>query len=676
MLRLGRRPATAVRRASLLLLAIGLLAAAAVAEEEEAVRVYSAVHPAVVGLENLEGNGTGILLDRTGLILTNAHVVASPLPFTCQIDVRHGTRLEAVTFKTVKIVGFHPKFDLALVRIDPKEHSGTLEPARLASRKAQPGQRVYAIGNPSGGGGVTLSKTITSGILSGVDRVIDDVAYYQISAPINPGNSGGPLTDKSGEVIGLVTLKFTDVENVGFAIPLHDLKTEEFVPLRQRKGDPEKARELLEMAEKYYERGVTLMQARGDEDPEGQVLHMVAAKLYHMALTYDPANDTIYYNVGMLLRRLDLHEIAAAYLVQAIELNPWGKDNTSDYYRELGLTLVKQKKPDDARTAWQEGVAKNPIKAAKIWEDLAIYWLHEKNDPYQAAYSAAVVIKLGDPRSRLDVMRRLYDEARGRLSDADRAKLGDAETKILATLERQEAAAQQRRQANARYLTSEFAALAAKASPLAGDETPQVVVRGERPVTPPPAEPVVAKPPPPKLDLTIPPGSIDLLSQINPRQDAVKGNWSFDGKTLVSPVVAGALLQLPQPPPAEYDLTLVLERKSNQREFVIGLVRAGVQNAFFLDEGGKASGLDTSARGAYQRQVLTNDKPVTVVLKVRNEGLLVTIDGERIFFERALGPFPPAPQPWRTPEPSRLFLGSQISKYVVHKLMLTPYRRP
>ena len=99
----------------------------------------------------------------------------------------------------------------------------------------------------------------------------------------------------------------------------------------------------------------------------------------------------------MGLRSLDRDEAAAAYLLQAIQLMPWAKDNEY-YYRELGYSLVKQEKMKEARVVWEEGIAKYPRTAAKIWEDLTIYWGNE-SDHYRAAYHAKVVLHLNDAKA-------------------------------------------------------------------------------------------------------------------------------------------------------------------------------------------------------------------------------------------------------------------------------------
>src|SRR5205814_6457462 len=136
----------------------------------------------------IEGGGTGIILSSDGLILTNAHVLASPFPMTVDVDSGDG---KPISFKKNRVAGFHPTLDLALLKVEVTKGS-QLIPLQIAKKNPLPGQRVYAIGNPAAGK-VVLSKTITSGMLSGVNREMEGALYHQFSAAINPGNSGGPL---------------------------------------------------------------------------------------------------------------------------------------------------------------------------------------------------------------------------------------------------------------------------------------------------------------------------------------------------------------------------------------------------------------------------------------------------------------------------------------------------
>ena len=224
---------------------------AACATEDDAERVYNQVVHGVVFIKSDTGFGTGMVLDKTGLILTNRHVVSSPGVYACEVDVRWGNSYQTFTYNKVQVLAFHPHLDMALLRIDPKEHPGTLTPVRIAKQKSNPGIRVFAIGNPTNGGGESLKQTITDGILSGIDREIEEAKYYQTNAAIHPGNSGGPLANSKGEVIGINTLK-SKLEGQGFALPLFDLETQDFVARTKIKLDIDKEKKLILFADKLY----------------------------------------------------------------------------------------------------------------------------------------------------------------------------------------------------------------------------------------------------------------------------------------------------------------------------------------------------------------------------------------------------------------------------------------
>ena len=419
--------------------------------QEEAVEVYQRVSPSVVVLECLDGAGTGMVLEEEGLILTNAHVMASPMRYRCIADVKVGDEYETVVFHDIEIIGFHPTLDMALVKVDPDEHEGDLVPVSLDPAEAVPGQRVYAIGNPSGGG-IALNKTITQGILSGVDRQVEGDEYYQIDAAINPGNSGGPLCDREGEVIGMVTLKFTDVENVGFAIPLDELDCDEFAPLAEREIDNDKALELFELGNTWYDRAGEAAH-NGELDERARECYILSLTCYHMAITYNPTEPIFYYNVGMLLRTLEQYEIASAYLAESVRLDPWYH---GDYltYRELGLALAYLERTDEALLAWQEGVAKYP-QAAKIWEDMAI--CHGmRGERNEAAYAAGVVIALDDPHSRMDVMRAVYDHNTDRMTDEEFAAHEELMETVLDEIDTRAEYAQSQREEGVLWMNNEF----------------------------------------------------------------------------------------------------------------------------------------------------------------------------------------------------------------------------
>jgi len=165
--------------------------------------------------------GTGIVLNREGLILTNDHVIAG----ASEISVAKGS--SNVT-RAASLVGEEANSDLALIRIDPAGFG--LTPLSLASPSSvQVGDVVYAIGNPYG-----LDATLTRGIVSALGREIGApdgakiTGAIQTDAALNPGNSGGPLLNEEGDVIGVNSQIASDAASsagsqpgstgVGFAI--------------------------------------------------------------------------------------------------------------------------------------------------------------------------------------------------------------------------------------------------------------------------------------------------------------------------------------------------------------------------------------------------------------------------------------------------------------------------
>jgi serine protease Do len=157
--------------------------------------------------------GTGVIIDRSGHVLTNEHVLAGATE--TRVTLADGREFAC------EVIGTDPDNDLGVLRI---EADGPLPVAPLGdSDDAMIGETVIAIGNPFG-----LNHTITTGVLSATQRSIQAPrggrAYHgfmQTDASINPGNSGGPLVNVDGEVIGVNTAILGNAEGIGFAIPIN-----------------------------------------------------------------------------------------------------------------------------------------------------------------------------------------------------------------------------------------------------------------------------------------------------------------------------------------------------------------------------------------------------------------------------------------------------------------------
>lgn len=171
------------------------------------------------------GAGTGFIVSKDGVVLTNRHVVPKGAN-NISITLSDGTKLDEV--EVIGRTSQTDPLDVAFLKI--KNTKGKeLVPAKLGdSTKVQVGDKVIAIGNALG----QFQNTVTSGIISGYGRSIeagDSTSsetlqnLFQTDASINQGNSGGPLVNAAGEVIGINTA-VADAENIGFAIPITDTK--------------------------------------------------------------------------------------------------------------------------------------------------------------------------------------------------------------------------------------------------------------------------------------------------------------------------------------------------------------------------------------------------------------------------------------------------------------------
>lgn len=162
--------------------------------------------------------GTGIVISEDGYILTNYHVI--------ETAYERGVPIMILTYEgeeyEAEIIGIESDSDLAVLKVDKEG----LLPATLGnSDEICVGQTIYTIGNPLG----ELTYTMTSGIISALGRHITTdvttfVNMFQVDAAINDGNSGGPVYNACGQVVGVVTAKYSlyGMEGLGFAIPIND----------------------------------------------------------------------------------------------------------------------------------------------------------------------------------------------------------------------------------------------------------------------------------------------------------------------------------------------------------------------------------------------------------------------------------------------------------------------
>jgi S1-C subfamily serine protease len=167
------------------------------------------------GLVPIEGQGTGVIIDGNGIIVTNNHVIDDATKV--QVNLKDGRSFVG------EVIGSDPATDVALIKVDATD----LPYAVLGdSESLKVGQFVLAIGNALGlPGAPTVSMGVISALgrpLPGTDFVLEGLV--QTDAAINPGNSGGPLADLEGRVVGLNTAMVAFAQGVGFAIPSDTIK--------------------------------------------------------------------------------------------------------------------------------------------------------------------------------------------------------------------------------------------------------------------------------------------------------------------------------------------------------------------------------------------------------------------------------------------------------------------
>ncbi|WP_459480079.1 S1C family serine protease [Clostridium saccharoperbutylacetonicum] len=178
------------------------------------------------GNGEVDGMGSGFIINQEGYILTNYHVIAGAKEITVTLSDN--------TEASASVVNYDDKKDIAMIKL--KEGTKVPAVAELGdSDEMYPGAEVIAIGTPLS---KDFAQTLTKGVISGRNRTLPgqdgsaSVNLIQTDAAINPGNSGGPLVNTKGQVIGINSMKIgtqaageAGVEGIGFAIPINEVKS-------------------------------------------------------------------------------------------------------------------------------------------------------------------------------------------------------------------------------------------------------------------------------------------------------------------------------------------------------------------------------------------------------------------------------------------------------------------
>ena len=196
-------------------------------------RLVERIDQSVVQIASSSGTGSGFLIDATGTVVTNLHVVQNT--GSAEVKFVDGSRYEIAGF-----VALAEDKDLVLLRI--RSSRDNFNPLKIVSKLPRKGETVYALGAPRGylgsitDGIVSAIRTgteirqIAMGEADGADRLeaaldfSEEITWIQTSSPISPGNSGGPLVNSLGEVVGVNTWIQTDAQNINFALSSENLQ--------------------------------------------------------------------------------------------------------------------------------------------------------------------------------------------------------------------------------------------------------------------------------------------------------------------------------------------------------------------------------------------------------------------------------------------------------------------
>ncbi len=174
----------------------------------------------VIMVSTPRGQGSGVIINRDGYAITNAHVIQGETAVRATVWFAQGDgTMRRTVLQDVEIIAVNNHLDLALLRLE-HPHGREFLSAPLEREEAiEVGQTVFAIGNPLG-----LEQTMSQGVISTTQRSFDGLSYIQTDAAINPGNSGGPLFNTRGEVVGITNMGIMALQGLNFAIPTRYVK--------------------------------------------------------------------------------------------------------------------------------------------------------------------------------------------------------------------------------------------------------------------------------------------------------------------------------------------------------------------------------------------------------------------------------------------------------------------
>ena len=356
-----------------LVLALLLSSAAAAQDKENLPTLVKRVKPSVVAIATYDASGEPLMTGsgfflRPGQVVTNMHVVRGAV--RAEIKTLDG---KGKVFPVNGTLATDEEGDLALLSVEmPLERSRTTE---LASELPDEGEPIFVIGNP-----LKLEGSVSDGIVSAVREVPNSYRIIQITAPISHGNSGSPVFNLKGEVVGVVTIKVTNGQNINLAIAagrVAQLTAGKLQPLSEL-GAKGKA----DIAESLYRSGLYSLWLGNYDNAVGY---------FENAANKNPKRAEAWVQVGYCKVKQGKNGEAIRAYLQALQLKP----ADAEIHNKLGDAYYYAGRLREAIEAYTEAAQLRPDWAETFY-NLAIAY-SESGNPGMAATQAQKLQKL-DPK--------------------------------------------------------------------------------------------------------------------------------------------------------------------------------------------------------------------------------------------------------------------------------------
>ena len=345
-----------------------LLAAAAIQAQENLPALVKRVKPSVVAISTYDSSGEPLMTGsgfflRPGQVVTNLHVVRGAV--RAEIKTLDG---KGRVFPVNGSLAVDEEGDLALLSVDtPTERS-----TELASEIPDEGEPIFVIGNP-----LKLEGSVSNGIVSAVREVPNSYRIVQITAPISHGNSGSPVFNMKGQVVGVVTVKVTNGQNINLALAaarVAELKAGKLQPLSElgakNKGD---------VAESLYRSGLDSLWLGNYDNAVGY---------FENAANKNPKRAEAWVQVGFCKVKQGKNQEAIRAYLQALQLKP----TDAEIHNKLGDAYYYLGRLREAIESYTEAARLQPDRAETFY-NLAIAY-SESGNPGMAATQARILQRL------------------------------------------------------------------------------------------------------------------------------------------------------------------------------------------------------------------------------------------------------------------------------------------